>query len=56
MLFLDIGVKVMLLENVWPEKGLVNGAMGVIDDIVWHGGRFYFSSFFTALFYIERLS
>ena len=42
MLFLAIGAKIMLLENIWPEKGLVNGAMGVIDDIVWQEGEFFF--------------
>ena len=25
----------MLLENIWPEKGLVIGATGIVDDIVW---------------------
>ena len=46
MLFLAIGAKIMPLENIWPEKGLVNGAMSVIDDIVWHENMFYFSYFF----------
>ena len=48
MLFLAIGAKIMLLENIWPEKGLVNGAMGVIDDIVWYEGMF---SFYFILFH-----
>ena len=42
MLFLAIGAKIMLLENIWPEKGLVNGAMGIIDDIVWQEGEFHY--------------
>ena len=38
MLFLAIGAKIMLLENVSPEKGSVNGATEIIDDIVWDTG------------------
>ena len=53
-LFLAIGTKVMLLENIWPEKGLVNGATGIIEDIVWFPGTFnkYFlySPLYTLVF------
>ena len=51
MLFLAIGAKIMPLENTWPEKGLVNGAISVIDYVVQHENMFYFSSFSTISFY-----
>ena len=25
----------MLIENIWVERGLVNGAIGTLEDIVW---------------------
>ena len=28
----------MLTENIWTERGLVNGALGVVRDIVWPAG------------------
>ena len=36
VLHLSIGCRVMLSENIWVERGLVNGAMGALHDIVWH--------------------
>ena len=44
MLFFAIGAKIMLLENIWPEKGLLNGGTGIIDDIVWDTGMSFFVS------------
>ncbi|KAJ5183745.1 hypothetical protein N7492_001361 [Penicillium capsulatum] len=34
-LFLSIGCRVMLLNNTWVERGLVNGSFATIRDIVW---------------------
>ncbi|EED11951.1 ATP-dependent DNA helicase PIF1, putative [Talaromyces stipitatus ATCC 10500] len=32
---ISIGSRVMLGENIWTERGLVNGAFGTVHDIVW---------------------
>jgi len=33
-----IGAKVMLIQNIWVELGLVNGTTGTIKDIIWKEG------------------
>ena len=43
----------MLLENIWPEKRLVNGATGLIEDIVWISGmlnKYFLHYLFIPLF------
>jgi hypothetical protein len=37
-LLLSIGCRIMLLENLWTEHGLVNGAFGTVHEIVWQEG------------------
>ena len=35
ILLLSLGAWVMLIENIWIENGLVNGALSTIHDIIW---------------------
>jgi ATP-dependent DNA helicase PIF1 len=37
-LLLSIGCRIMLLENLWTEHGLANGAFGTVHEIVWQEG------------------
>jgi hypothetical protein len=35
---ISIGCRLMLVEDLWTERGLVNGAFGTVQDIVWSSG------------------
>ena len=35
---LGIGARVMFLENLWIVRSLVNGSIGIVDDIIWKEG------------------
>ncbi|OBZ66500.1 hypothetical protein A0H81_13517 [Grifola frondosa] len=37
-LVLARGAKVMITRNIWQKHGLVNGATGIIEDIIWAEG------------------
>ena len=36
--FVGIGCQVMLTENVWSDRDLMNGSMGTVYNIVWDAG------------------
>ena len=36
-LALYIGVKVMLIQNIWVKLGLVNGTTGIVKDVIQNG-------------------
>jgi ATP-dependent DNA helicase PIF1 len=35
LLAISIGCRAMLTENVWAQRGLVNGSIGVVEEVVW---------------------
>ncbi len=34
-LALCIGMKIMLIQNIWVELGLVNSTTGIVEDVIW---------------------
>ena len=38
-IFLAIKARVILRKNLWVERGLVNGSMGTVEDLVWKPGQ-----------------
>jgi hypothetical protein len=36
VLDVSIGCRIMLMENLWTERGLPNGALGTMEDIRYH--------------------
>jgi len=43
------GAKIMLTQNIWVERGLVNGSRGVVHDMVWPVGADVFKELPKAL-------
>jgi ATP-dependent DNA helicase PIF1 len=37
-LLITVGARVMLTSNIWTDAGLINGALGVVEQIVYNPG------------------